>query len=49
MPGVNITLFPRNLCVDWEVNKMSRGGDPERLGNRAKTFYIYILHCKSFM
>ena len=37
--------------MDWEVNKMSRGGggDPEGLGNRAKTFYIYILHCKSFM
>ena len=26
MPGVNIALIPRNLCVDWEVNKMSRGG-----------------------
>ena len=34
--GVDITLFPGNVCVDKKVGNMARVWDSEELGNRTK-------------
>ena len=49
--GVDITLFPGNVCVDRKKLVIWRVWNSEELGNRNKKnmHYMYTLHCKSFM
>ena len=38
--GVDITLFPGNVCVDKNVGNVARVWDSEELGNRTKKTYV---------
>ena len=40
--GVDITLFPGNVCVDKKVGNKARVWDSEELGKRTKTTYVYF-------
>ena len=40
--GVDITLFPGNVCVDKKVCNLARVWDFEELGNKTKNTYVYF-------